>query len=100
MFAKRKLWFSAAAGIVLLALVLLGWYFFGRSPATPRLSVVTPPKVSLSGQQEVVVDVTIDRLGDALYPAASLSRCAAVSVAGGTPRGGRAWVSGGHTGRT
>lgn len=73
MFAKRKLWFSAAAGIVLLALVLLGWYFFGRSPATPRLSVVTPPKVSLSGQQEVVVDVAIDRLGDALYPAASIS---------------------------
>ena len=73
MFANRKLWFSAAAGIVLLILALSGWYLFGRSATTPRLSVVTPPRVSLSAQQEVVVDVTISDLGNTLYPAASVS---------------------------
>lgn len=73
MVAKRKFWLSAAAGLVLLALALFVWYFFGRSAAIPSLSVVTPPKISLSGQQEVVVDVAIDQLGDALYPAASVS---------------------------
>ena len=73
MSAKRKLWFSATAGIVLLALALSGWYLLGRPSATPCLSAVTPPRVSLSGNQEVVVDVAISDLGNALYPAASAS---------------------------
>lgn len=74
MTAKRKLRLVALFGGVLLLLALLGFLIF-QEPArdVPCLAVVTPPKVSLSGNREVVVDVTISDLGQVPYPAASAS---------------------------
>lgn len=71
MSSKRKLWVAALIGG---ALILLGLLFFHNLAGNvPYLTVVIPPKVSLSGDREVVVDVTISDLGQALYPAASAS---------------------------
>lgn len=74
MTAKRKLRLVALFGGVLLLLALLGFLIF-QEPArdVPCLAVVAPPKVSLSGSKEVVVDVTISDLGQVPYPAASAS---------------------------
>ena len=74
MTAKRKLRLVALFGGVLLLLALLGFLIF-QEPArdVPCLAVVAPPKVSLSGNREVVVDVTISDLGQVPYPAASAS---------------------------
>lgn len=74
MTAKRKLWLAALIGGALILLVLLGVLVF-PDPASnaPCLTVVTPAKVSLSGNGEVVVDVTISDLGEVIYPAASAS---------------------------
>ena len=74
MTAKRNLWLAALIGGVVILLALLGLLIF-REPASdvPCLTVVAPPKVSLSGDREVVVDVTISDLGQVPYPAASAS---------------------------
>ena len=74
MTAKRKRLLAALMGGVLILLVLLGLLFF-RDPASkaPYLTVVTPPKVSLAENREVVVDVTISDLEEIIYPAASAS---------------------------
>ena len=74
MTAKRNLWLAALIEGVVILLALLGLLIF-REPASdvPCLTVVAPPKVSLSGDREVVVDVTISDLGQVPYPAASAS---------------------------
>ena len=72
MTAKRKRRLAALLGGALLLLALLGLLFLHNSiNNTPNLTVVTPPKASLSGDREIVVDVTISDLGEAIYPAAS-----------------------------
>lgn len=74
MTAKRKHWVTALIGAGVLLLVLLGALLLHHSAnKTPCLSIVAPSKVSLSGNREVVVDVTVSDLGAALYPAASAS---------------------------
>ena len=40
---------------------------------TPTLTVETPQKLSISGTDTFVLDVTISSFGDAIYPAASMS---------------------------
>lgn len=74
MTVKRNRWLAALLGGTLILLALLGLLCF-RGPAgkVPCLTVVTPPKVSLSGGGGVVVDVTISDLGEVIYPAASAS---------------------------
>lgn len=39
----------------------------------PTLIIQTPQKVSASGEKELVLDVTISSMGEAIYPAASMS---------------------------
>lgn len=74
MTAKRKLWLAALFGGVLLLLALLALLLFPKNSNNDvYLSVVTPAKVSLSGNREAVVDVTISDLGQVPYPAASAS---------------------------
>lgn len=74
MTAKRKLRIAALLGGVLLLLALLALLLYPKNSKNDVcLSVVTPPKVSLSGNREVVVDVTISDLGQVPYPAASAS---------------------------
>ena len=69
MTAKRKRWLAAllGAGVLLLGALLL----HHSANKTPCLSIVAPSNVSLSGNREVIVEVTVSDLGDALYPAAS-----------------------------
>ena len=72
MTARRKLRSAIVIGGALILLVVLGALLFrDTAGGAPRLTVVTPPKVSLSANREVIVDVTISDLGGALYPAAS-----------------------------
>lgn len=74
MTRKRKCWPAALIGAGVLLLVLLGALLLRHSAnKTPCLSIVAPPKASLSGEREVLVDVVISDLGNALYPAASAS---------------------------
>ena len=74
MTAKRKRWRAALIGGALLLFALPGLLFFLK-PASkaPCLAVVAPPKVSLAGGGEILVDVTISDLGEVIYPAASAS---------------------------
>jgi hypothetical protein len=64
----------------LLLLLLLGfgagvWFLWPREqlPKEPVLTVQTPQKLSLSGNQTFLLDVTISDLGEARYPAMSMS---------------------------
>jgi len=76
MIAKRKYSLAVLIGGAAILLTLFGLLLFRNSTdSPPRLTVVTPQKVSLSANQEVVVDVTISDLGGAVYPAASANIC-------------------------
>ena len=57
----------------LLAAVLLLPKETAGSTGAPTLTVETPDRISRSGSQELVLDVTISSLGDTPYPAASAS---------------------------
>lgn len=69
---KKKVWLLIVTLIVavLIAIILL---VGGKSTplGTPTLTVETPQKCSAG--EEITLDVTIDHLGQALYPAASMS---------------------------
>lgn len=74
MSVTRKCWLTALLAGVVVLLALLGLLLFRISPNNvPCFTIVTPPKASLSGSREVIVDVTISDLGQAIYPAASAS---------------------------
>lgn len=71
---KKKLVIVIAAALLLLiaaALILLSG---DKGPlGTPTLTVETPQKLSAQSSDTFTLDVTIDHLGEALYPAASMS---------------------------
>lgn len=58
---------------VLIVLALLLAYCMGTGNNTPILTVQTPQKISLANSGEFTLDVTVSHLGQALYPAASMS---------------------------
>ena len=67
-------------GIVILLLILIvSVLIFMRDDIDKHinkksiLTVETPQKISVSQEEEIVLDVTISSLGDAIYPAASMS---------------------------
>lgn len=74
---KRKKWpWIVGAGVVLAAACVLAYFLllpneipFGQ----PVLEVETPQKIILSQGGEFVLDVSISDLGEAIYPAASMS---------------------------
>lgn len=71
----KKNWPWLAGICILLAaatVLLIGW---DNEPASqnPTLTVETPSKLSASGTEEFVLDVMVDRLQDAYYPAMSAS---------------------------
>lgn len=74
---KRKKWLWIVGISVCLAAVCVLAYVLllpnERSFGQPVLEVETPQKISLSGDREFVLDVTISDLGEAVYPAASMS---------------------------
>lgn len=71
---KKKKW-PWIVGICVLAVILalLLVQCDGEQEKIPTLTVETPQKISLSNTDEFTLDVTISALGDALYPAASMS---------------------------
>ena len=72
---KKKLWLWITAGCLLVAAVTLLFWRCSRDSAgfEPTLIVETPQKLSASQRDEFVLDVTVSCLGDARYPAMSMS---------------------------
>ena len=71
---KKRIILLCAAAVILLSAVLA--LLLGRgSPifGTPTLTVETPQKLSADMTEPFTLDVGIDHLGEALYPAASMS---------------------------
>ena len=60
-------------GGLLVAAALLFWPKASNSADKPVLTVETPQKISLSQTEEFTLDVTVSNLGDARYPAMSMS---------------------------
>lgn len=74
---KRRIFFIALAAVLLALVLMLLLVRCGEdethSAGVPTLTVETPQKLSRSETDEFVLDVMISELGDALYPAMSLS---------------------------
>ena len=72
---KRKKWpWILAACLLLVAAAALHYLNFDQGDSgTPTLIVETPQKLSASRTEEFTLDVTVSDLGDARYPAMSMS---------------------------
>lgn len=71
---KKKRWpVLVAIAALILALILMLVKCGKDDLGVPTLIVETPQKIGLSDSEEFTLDVTISDLGDALYPAASMS---------------------------
>ena len=68
---KRWPWLAGIGGLIIAALLI--WYFCAVAGNTPVLIVETPQKLSASQTSEFTLDVTVSDLGDARYPAMSMS---------------------------
>ena len=71
---KKRIWpwilgVCLLAGIIVLALTRCG----GSGSGVPTLAVETPRKLSASQTEEFTLDVTVSDLGEARYPAMSMS---------------------------
>ena len=69
---KKYRWWVPGA-LVLLAAILLLSRCGGSGSGVPTLTVETPQKLSASQTEEFTLDVTISDLGEARYPAMSMS---------------------------
>ena len=69
---KKYRWWIPGA-IVLLAVILLFSRCGCSDPGVPTLIVETPQKLSASERSEFTLDVTVSTLGEARYPAMSMS---------------------------
>ena len=69
---KKYRWWVLGA-LALLAVILLLSRCSGSDPGVPTLIVETPQKLSASQTEEFTLDVTVSTLGEARYPAMSMS---------------------------
>ena len=69
---KKWLWILGAC-IIIAVLVLLLTRCSGTDFGVPTLIVETPQKLSATGTDEFTLDVTVSNLGEARYPAMSIS---------------------------
>ena len=69
---KKWLWILGAC-ILIAVLVLLLTQCSGTAFGVPTLIVETPQKLSATGTDEFTLDVTVSNLGEARYPAMSIS---------------------------
>ena len=74
--SKKKLFVGILIGII--ALLLIIFLLFMESDniirdTVPTLTIKTPQKISIAETEEFTLDVTVSSLGDAIYPAASMS---------------------------
>ena len=71
---KKKKAILAVVFAVLILVIILIFTRFGDSAAKePTLTVETPQKISAGSSETITIDVSISALGDALYPAMSVS---------------------------
>ena len=72
---KRKKWpWILAVCLALIAVAALYYfYLYQGNSGTPTLIVETPQKLSASQTEDFILDVTVSDLGDARYPAMSMS---------------------------
>jgi len=74
--ANKKRIIAAAVCFLLLISAIAAAAFLpgkGGSFGTPTLTIETPQKIDLAQTEEITLDVSISDLGEALYPAASMS---------------------------
>ena len=75
---RNKILCFIVGGVLIVSAVLLCIFLIPKDGGeqnkdTPTLTVETPQKLSISGTDTFVLDVTISSFGDAIYPAASMS---------------------------
>ena len=71
---KKKMAILAAVFAVLILAGILIFILLGNAAAQkPTLTVETPQKISAGSSETITIDVSISALGDALYPAMSVS---------------------------
>ena len=70
---KKWPWIVVICLLLIAAAALYYFYFYQGDSGTPTLIVETPQKLSVSQTEDFTLDVTVSDLGDARYPAMSLS---------------------------
>ena len=70
---KRWPWILGALALLVAVVIALILRNTSSEKATPTLIIETPQKISRSQTEEFTLDVTISTLGDARYPAMSMS---------------------------
>ena len=70
---KRWPWIVGICALIAVVILLLVRCDHDPISSEPTLTVETPQKLSLANTEEFTLDVTINCLGDALYPAMSMS---------------------------
>ena len=66
-------WILVICLLLIAAAALYYFYFYQGNSGTPTLIVETPQKLSVSQTENFTLDVTVSSLGDARYPAMSMS---------------------------
>ena len=70
---KKWPWIVVICLLLIAAAALYYFYFYQGDSGTPTLIVETPQKLSVSQTEDFTLDVTVSGLGDARYPAMSMS---------------------------
>ena len=72
---KKKILIGTGIGVFVIALLITVFLLVGKDKlmGTPVLTIETPQKISVSERDEFTLDVTVSSLGDAIYPAVSMS---------------------------
>ena len=70
---KKRPWIVVICLLLIAAAALYYFYFYQGDSGTPTLIVETPQKLSVSQTEDFTLDVTVSDLGDARYPAMSMS---------------------------
>lgn len=70
---KKWPWIVVICLLLIAAAALYYFYFYQGDSGTPTLIVETPQKLSVSQTDDFKLDVTVSDLGDARYPAMSMS---------------------------
>ena len=75
MFLRKRWPWLAAAAVVVAAILTVILMQYNSEPVaeTPTLIVETPQKLSATQSDEIMLDVSVTNLGDARYPAMSMS---------------------------
>ena len=75
MSKRTKKYIGIGIGVLMLLLILFLLFMNWDKivSGTPTLTIETPQKINISETEEFTLDVTVSALGEAIYPAASMS---------------------------